>query len=69
MRPHYIDKETNIVYDTNNSDFEGWLTKQSMWLKASSCCYRRHRCCRCRFLFSEGVLDFIPFDRQGKQLP
>merc|ERR1719384_1279869 len=33
MRPHFVDPQTNIVYDTNNSDFEGWLTKQSVWLK------------------------------------
>mmetsp|Transcript_32485 Transcript_32485/g.53722 ORF Transcript_32485/g.53722 Transcript_32485/m.53722 type:complete len:174 (+) Transcript_32485:130-651(+) len=33
MRPHYVDPQTNIVYDTNDADFEGWLTKQSTWLK------------------------------------
>jgi len=33
MRPHFVCPQTNIVYDTNNSDFEGWLTKQSLWLK------------------------------------
>ena len=32
-RPHWIDPTTNIIYDTNTADFEGWLTKQSMWLK------------------------------------
>jgi hypothetical protein len=32
-RPHWIDPTTNIIYDTNSADFEGWLTKQSMWLK------------------------------------
>jgi hypothetical protein len=35
MRPHYVDPQSNIVYDTNNADFEGWLTKQSAWLKVS----------------------------------
>ncbi|GAB5031869.1 Hypothetical protein NocV09_00701320 [Nannochloropsis oceanica] len=33
MRGTYIDPNTNIRYDTNNADFEGWLTKQSSWLK------------------------------------
>jgi len=33
VRPHWIDPTTNIIYDTNDADFEGWLTKQSMWLK------------------------------------
>ena len=33
--PPYIDPQTNIQYDTNNTEFEGWLTKQSMWLKVS----------------------------------
>ena len=33
MRPHYVDPQTNIVYDTNSADYEGWLTKQSSWLK------------------------------------
>mmetsp|Transcript_47439 Transcript_47439/g.70575 ORF Transcript_47439/g.70575 Transcript_47439/m.70575 type:complete len:164 (-) Transcript_47439:180-671(-) len=32
-RPHFIDPNTNIIYDTNDADFEGWLTKQSVWLK------------------------------------
>ena len=36
MRPHYVDPQTNIVYDTNAADFEGWLTKQSSWLKVRS---------------------------------
>jgi hypothetical protein len=33
MRPHFVDPQTNIVYDTNSADFEGYLTKQSTWLK------------------------------------
>ncbi|KAI2506314.1 hypothetical protein MHU86_8144 [Fragilaria crotonensis] len=33
MRPHFVDPQTNIVYDTNSADYEGWLTKQSSWLK------------------------------------
>mmetsp|Transcript_23079 Transcript_23079/g.54694 ORF Transcript_23079/g.54694 Transcript_23079/m.54694 type:complete len:160 (+) Transcript_23079:162-641(+) len=32
-RPPFVDATTNICYDTDNSDYEGWLTKQSMWLK------------------------------------
>ena len=33
MRPHYVDPQTNMIYDTNDAEFEGWLTKQSVWLK------------------------------------
>jgi hypothetical protein len=36
MRPPYLDPETNIRYDTNDSEHEGWLTKQSMWVKVSA---------------------------------
>ena len=32
-RGPYIDPETQIAYPCANPDFEGWLTKQSMWLK------------------------------------
>eukprot|EP00557_Chaetoceros_sp_GSL56_P012693 CAMPEP_0176480224 /NCGR_PEP_ID=MMETSP0200_2-20121128/2164_1 /TAXON_ID=947934 /ORGANISM="Chaetoceros sp., Strain GSL56" /LENGTH=336 /DNA_ID=CAMNT_0017876331 /DNA_START=74 /DNA_END=1084 /DNA_ORIENTATION=+ len=32
-RPPYVDPDTQIVYPCHNPDFEGWLTKQSMWLK------------------------------------
>mmetsp|Transcript_25649 Transcript_25649/g.54796 ORF Transcript_25649/g.54796 Transcript_25649/m.54796 type:complete len:312 (+) Transcript_25649:242-1177(+) len=32
-RPPYIDPDTNIIYDTDNVEHEGFLTKQSMWLK------------------------------------
>lgn len=32
-RPPYTDPNTNIVYQTNQAEFEGWLTKQSQWLK------------------------------------
>lgn len=39
MRPHFVDPQTNIVYDTNAADYEGWLTKQSSWLKV--CMYVR----------------------------
>ena len=35
IRPPYVDPQTNIVYDTDNPDFQGWLTKQSMWLRVS----------------------------------
>ena len=31
-RPAFVD-QNGIRYDTNNPDFEGWLTKQSAWLK------------------------------------
>lgn len=33
QRPQYRDPKTNDTYDTNNPNFEGWLTKQSVWLK------------------------------------
>jgi len=33
MRPPFVDPATNIIYDTDNPEYEGWLTKQSMWLK------------------------------------
>lgn len=32
-RPPYVDPTTNIIYDTDNPEYQGWLTKQSMWLK------------------------------------
>ena len=32
-RPPFVDPDTNIVYDTSNAEYEGWLTKQSAWLK------------------------------------
>lgn len=32
-RPPYVDPTTNIIYDTDSPEYEGWLTKQSMWLK------------------------------------
>ncbi|GMI44049.1 hypothetical protein TrCOL_g5392 [Triparma columacea] len=32
-RPAYTDPSTNIRYDCSNAEFEGWLTKQSAWLK------------------------------------
>jgi hypothetical protein len=28
-----VDPNTNIIYDTDSPEYEGWLTKQSMWLK------------------------------------
>mmetsp|Transcript_7405 Transcript_7405/g.10063 ORF Transcript_7405/g.10063 Transcript_7405/m.10063 type:complete len:158 (-) Transcript_7405:314-787(-) len=33
MRPPYVDPNTQICFDATNPEFEGWLTKQSMWLK------------------------------------
>jgi hypothetical protein len=35
IRPPFIDPVTGIAYDTNNSEFEGYLTKQSLWLRVS----------------------------------
>lgn len=32
-RPPYVDPETHVVYHCSNPEFEGYLTKQSMWLK------------------------------------
>ena len=32
-RPPYVDPTTNVIYDTDNPEYQGWLTKQSMWLK------------------------------------
>jgi hypothetical protein len=34
-RPPYVDPTTNIIYDTDNPEYQGYLTKQSMWLKVS----------------------------------
>lgn len=33
MRPPFIDPTTGVAYDTDKGDFEGYLTKQSMWLR------------------------------------
>jgi PH domain len=33
QRPPYIDPQTNIVYDMDTPDYEGYLTKQSTWMK------------------------------------
>ena len=38
-RPPYVDPNTNIIFDTDNAEYEGWLTKQSMWLKVCNACY------------------------------
>ena len=32
-RPPYFDPAIGMRYDTNNGSYEGWLTKQSEWLK------------------------------------
>lgn len=32
-RPPYFDVATGMRYDTSNGTYEGWLTKQSEWLK------------------------------------
>jgi hypothetical protein len=36
MRPPYIDPTTGVAYDTDKGDYEGYLTKQSMWLRVRS---------------------------------
>ena len=33
MNRIYTDPATGIRYDTSNPDYQGWLTKQSVWLK------------------------------------
>jgi hypothetical protein len=38
MRPPFVDPVTNIIYDVDNPEYEGWLTKQSMWLKVRTVC-------------------------------
>jgi hypothetical protein len=38
MRPPFVDPVTNIIYDVDNPEYEGWLTKQSMWLKVRLRC-------------------------------
>jgi hypothetical protein len=35
MRPPYIDPDTGVAYDTDKGEYEGYLTKQSMWLRVS----------------------------------
>jgi len=32
-RPPFIDPATGVAYDTAHTEFEGYLTKQSMWLR------------------------------------
>mmetsp|Transcript_8606 Transcript_8606/g.10683 ORF Transcript_8606/g.10683 Transcript_8606/m.10683 type:complete len:174 (+) Transcript_8606:86-607(+) len=32
-RKAYVDPSTLMAYDTNNADYEGWLTKRSVWLR------------------------------------
>jgi len=38
MRPPFVDPQTNIIYDCDGAEYEGWLTKQSTWLKVSWPC-------------------------------
>jgi len=33
MRAPYVDRNTGIMYQCNNAEVQGWLTKQSEWLK------------------------------------
>lgn len=68
MRPHFVDPQTNIVYDTNSADFEGWLTKQSSWLKVQ--CRKQIGfvlVCMCMYVFIVSHL-FCSFVR-GKTMP
>ncbi|KAL9191497.1 hypothetical protein ACHAXT_001203 [Thalassiosira profunda] len=46
-RPPFIDPTTGIAYDTANSEFEGYLTKQSM-IGAGGSSYSRDRGCSLR---------------------
>lgn len=32
-RPPFVDQATNKSHDTNNPSIEGWMSKQSTWLK------------------------------------
>ena len=32
-RPPFVDPTTNIIHDSSNPEHEGWLTKQSVWLR------------------------------------
>mmetsp|Transcript_11959 Transcript_11959/g.16975 ORF Transcript_11959/g.16975 Transcript_11959/m.16975 type:complete len:176 (-) Transcript_11959:209-736(-) len=32
-RAPYVDPVSQVIYDTNHPEYEGWLTKESMWLK------------------------------------
>jgi len=32
-RPPFVDRTTGIMYQCNNAEVQGWLTKQSEWLK------------------------------------
>jgi hypothetical protein len=43
-RPPYVDPNTNIIYDTDNPEYQGYLTKQSMWLKVRAFVFFRLRC-------------------------
>jgi hypothetical protein len=55
VRPPYVDPQTTIIYDTDNAEYEGWLTKQSTWLKVW---------CRgfCIFLTLRNFTDSFVFD-------
>lgn len=59
MRPPFVDTQTNIMYDVNDPEYEGWLTKQSTWLKV------------CRHLFArtaapKGFTTEIPLPDHSK---
>jgi hypothetical protein len=68
-RPPYVDPNTNIIYDTDSPEYEGWLTKQSMWLKVRM--RRRRRIMRKRVwritvcLFREDRPESVSQERQG----
>ena len=84
-RPPFIDATTGIAYDTDKAEFEGYLTKQSMWLRVrrifhiyadvfvEALKYAYHNTCMhniCLFFFSRIGDGDISFSRDlGCSLP
>jgi hypothetical protein len=62
-RPPYVDPITNIVYETEPSDYEGYLTKQSVWLKV------RHRLSSYRFTSFEFLIKTLLLFLSGMAPP
>lgn len=54
-RQPYVDPQTGLEYDTNHADKEGWLTKQSEWLKDW----------RERYMILKGSMLFFSKDQQS----
>lgn len=54
-RKPYVDPQSGLRYETDNPDFQGWLTKQSAWLKD----WRR------RFFVLKGSKLFFMKNEQG----